>query len=93
MSCTPGKVVVDGVATVQGEKVFVLKFLQGRNPEWSGRVFFAKYDEHASWIDDLRPALGEERFFFEPELEEMARRGHAQIWEGEAAPVGIIEEN
>jgi KamA family protein len=93
MSCTPGKIVVDGVTTLQGEKVFVLKFLQGRNPEWSGRIFFAKYDADASWIDELKPAFGEERFFFESELEEMAQRGHAQVWEVEAAQAGLIEEN
>ena len=91
MSCTPGKVVVDGVATLQGEKVFVLKFLQGRNPQWSGRIFFAKYDEHAAWMDELKPAFGESHFFFEPELEEMTRRGHAQVWHEENAMA--FEEN
>ena len=25
----------------------------------------ARYDETASWLDDLRPAFGAERFFFE----------------------------
>ena len=91
MSCTPGKVVVDGVATVQGEKVFVLKFLQGRNPQWSGRIFFAKYDEQAAWMDELKPAFGESHFFFEPELEEMTRRGHAQVWHEDNAMA--FEEN
>lgn len=71
MSCTPGKVHVLGVEEIAGEKVFVLKFLQARNPEWTGRVFFAKYDEKAAWMDDLRPAFGEDRFFFEPELDDM----------------------
>ncbi len=93
MSCTPGKVVVDGIATLQGEKVFVLKFLQGRNPQWSGRIFFAKYDENASWIDELKPAFGEERFFFEPELDEMARNGHAQVWQSELPHTAAFEEN
>jgi KamA family protein len=65
MSATPGKVLVDGIAEVYGEKVFVLKFLQGRDPDWVGRPFFAKYDPTATWLDDLRPAFGEERFFFE----------------------------
>jgi KamA family protein len=67
MSATPGKVQVDGVVTVMGEKVFALRFLQGRNPEWVQRPFFAKYDENAIWLDDLKPAF-EEKFFFEDEL-------------------------
>jgi L-lysine 2,3-aminomutase len=67
MSATPGKVLVDGVATVMGEKVFTLRFLQGRNPDWVQRPFFAKYDENAIWLDELKPAF-EEKFFFEDEL-------------------------
>ena len=92
LSCEPGKVVVDGITTLRGEKVFVLKFLQGRNPEWSGRIVFAKFDDNASWIDELKPAFGEERFFFEPELDEMARRGHAQAWHDDGTPVAAIDE-
>ena len=65
MSATPGKVEVMGVTEVHGEKVFALRFLQGRNPEWVGRPFFAKYDKEASWLSHLRPAFGEEKFFFE----------------------------
>ena len=71
MSATPGKVLVDGVAEVAGEKVFALKFLQGRNPEWLNHIFFAKYDEKAAWLNQLEPAFGEEKFFFEDELAEM----------------------
>lgn len=71
MSCTPGKVQILGVSEVKGEKVFVLRMLQGRNPDWVARPFFAKYNEHAIWLDDLKPALGEEKFFFEDELELM----------------------
>jgi hypothetical protein len=29
------------------------------------RSFFAEYDEQATRLSDLKPALGEERFFFE----------------------------
>ena len=67
MSATPGKVQVDGVVTVMGEKLFALRFLQGRNPDWVQRPFFAKYDENAIWLDDLKPAF-EDKFFFEDEL-------------------------
>ena len=65
MSASPGKVLVDGITEVGGEKVFVLKFLQGRDPDWVNRVFFAKYDSKATWLDGLKPAHGEDRFFFD----------------------------
>ena len=65
MSCEPGKVQVLGIQKIKGEKVFVLNFLQGRNPDWVGRPFFARYNPDAIWMDDLEPAFGEEQFFFE----------------------------
>jgi KamA family protein len=65
MSATPGKIEVTGIGEVAGEKVFALRFLQARNPEWVGKPFFAKYDEQASWLTHLRPAFGKEKFFFE----------------------------
>jgi hypothetical protein len=71
MSCTPGKVQVLGVSEIKGEKVFVLRMLQGRNPDWVAQPFFAKYNKNAIWMDDLKPAFGEEKFFFEEELEFM----------------------
>ncbi len=74
MSCDPGKVVVNGITEINGEKVIALQAIQGRNPNWVGRPFFARYDDTAIWLDDLKPALGEEKFFFEDELEEMYRR-------------------
>ena len=67
MSATPGKVQVDGVATIKGKKVIILRFLQGRNPDWVGKPFCAEYDEKAIWLDDLKPAF-EEKFFFEDEF-------------------------
>ncbi|AYY13555.1 lysine 2,3-aminomutase [Actinobacteria bacterium YIM 96077] len=65
MSATPGKVCVDGVTEVAGEKVFVLHMIQARNPDLVGRPFFAAYDENAAWLDDLKPALGATAFPFE----------------------------
>ena len=70
MSATPGKIRMLGVAEVNGEKVMVLDFLQGRNPDWVGRPFFAKYNPEAMWIDELEPAF-EDEFFYEKELNEM----------------------
>ena len=69
MSATPGKVQVDGISVIHGEKVIALRFLQGRNPDWVQKPFFAKYDENAIWLDDLKPAFSE-KFFFEEELEQ-----------------------
>jgi KamA family protein len=71
MSAMPGKVAVEGVTEINDEKVFVLTFLQGRNPDWCKRPFFAKYDEKATWLNELIPALGEDKFFFQDEMDEM----------------------
>jgi len=67
MSATPGKVHVLGVSEINGQKVMALQLLQGRESEWVGVPFFAKYDENAIWLDDLVPAFGE-KFFFEDDL-------------------------
>jgi len=67
MSATPGKVHVLGVSEINGQKVMALQLLQGRESEWVGIPFFAKYDENAIWLDDLKPAFGE-KFFFEDDL-------------------------
>lgn len=76
MSAGPGKVEVQGVTEINGEKVFVLRFIQGRNPDWVQKPFFARFDETATWLNRLQPALGEKAFFFEEEYREMqASRG------------------
>ena len=65
MSDHAGKIQVLGISEVRGEKVFVLRFIQGRNPKWVHKPFFAQYDPKATWFDQLKPAFGEEKFFFE----------------------------
>ncbi len=74
MSATPGKVQILGVTKIpvngKMEKVFALQMLQGRNPDWVAKPFFAKYDPEAYWLDDLKPIAGE-KFFFDEELEKM----------------------
>jgi KamA family protein len=67
MSAHPGKIEVLGIHEIGGEKVFALRMLQGRDPDWVLKPFFARYDPEAIWLDDLKPALGEERFFFDPQ--------------------------
>lgn len=75
MSSTPGKVHILGVQDIplngKSEKVFVLQFIQGRNPDWVCKPFFAKYDENATWLNDLKPAFGQKEFFYERELNEI----------------------
>lgn len=85
MSATPGKVKVVGTAEVAGEKVFVLQFEQGRDPSWVGRPFFARFDPQATWLDQLRPAFGEEEFFFDPAMRAMKAAGRHSPW-GETVP-------
>ncbi|WP_058553900.1 KamA family radical SAM protein [Thiohalocapsa sp. ML1] len=70
MSAGPGKLEISGVADIGGEKVFVLRFLQGRNPDWVHRPFFARFDPDATWLDDLKPAFGEREFFYEAQYRE-----------------------
>ena len=64
MSATPGKVHVLGVSEINGQKIIALQLLQGRDSDWVGIPFYAKYDENAIWLDDLKPAFSE-KFFFE----------------------------
>ncbi len=73
MSAGPGKVRIAGISEIQGEKVFVMEFLQGRNPQWVGTPFFAKYDPEALWLNDLVPAFGASKFFFQDEYEKLKK--------------------
>ena len=69
MSASPGKIQVQGVTEINNEKVFLLRFLQGRNENWTQQPFFARFDENATWLDDLTPAFGQKQFFFEEEYQ------------------------
>jgi KamA family protein len=68
MSATPGKVVIEGITRINGTKVFVLNFLQARNSEWVKKPFFAQFDRQTTWLDNMKPAFGEDKFFYEDEL-------------------------
>lgn len=67
MSASPGKVKIEGIENINGKMVFVLKFVQARHSEWVNKIFFAKFDKKASWLDDLTPVFGENEFFYEKE--------------------------
>jgi KamA family protein len=56
MATDDGKVVIEGVADVAGERAFVLSFVQARDPERCKRPFFARYDPSATWFDQLELA-------------------------------------
>lgn len=74
MSTGPGKVEIQGVAEIKSEKVFVLRFIQARNPDWVQQPFFAKYDPEATWLDQLKPAFGEDKFFFQDEYDALCKK-------------------
>ncbi len=80
MSALPGKVMIEGITEIKGEKVFSLIFLQGRNPDWCKRPFFAKYDPEATWLNDLKPAFGEEKFFYHDEMKQIEKQLDGQMY-------------
>lgn len=69
MSHDFGKVQVLGTSEIPTgnglQKVITMRFLQGRDPDWVAKPFFAEFNEDAIWLDELKPAFGEDRFFFE----------------------------
>jgi L-lysine 2,3-aminomutase len=66
MSATPGKVCVDGITEIAGQRVFALHMIQARDPALVGMPFFACFDPDAVWLTDLQPAFAD-RFPFEAE--------------------------
>ena len=79
MSCLPGKMQILGVNEIGNEKVFTLRFIQGRDPDWVAKSFFAKFDEKATWYTDLMPAFGEKKFFFTDELDKILKPEEIEI--------------
>lgn len=79
MSCFPGKVQILGVAEVKNEKVMVFRMIQGRNPDWAAQPFFAEYDKKAIWYTDLKPAFGEDKFFFQDELNKISEQKEIEV--------------
>ncbi len=73
MTSSAGKTSLLGVAEVNGEKVFALKFNESRNMEWMDKVFLAKYDEKENTISSLKP-LDTDKHFFEDELVEIENK-------------------
>ena len=67
MTSSAGKVSLMGTTVINGEKVFVLKFNEGRNMEWLDQVYLAKFDPQENTIEKLQPYEGE-KHFYEDEL-------------------------
>ncbi|WP_316214635.1 lysine 2,3-aminomutase [Bradyrhizobium sp. SZCCHNR2035] len=59
MSDSAGKIEILGVDKVAGQKVFVMRMLQARDPKLAYQPFFAVHDDRATWIDTLKPAFAE----------------------------------
>lgn len=54
MSETNGKVEVLDTITIENKKYFVLRYIQAREVEKVGKIFFADYNESACWFNDLK---------------------------------------
>jgi len=65
MSALNGKVTIDGIVEVAGEKAFALQYLQARQADWVRQPFLAKFDPHATWFDQLEPFSEQDAKFFE----------------------------
>ncbi len=72
MTSSAGKVSLLGTLEVKGEKLFALKFNEGRNMEWLDKVYLAKYDEKQNTIEKLKP-YDADKYFYEDELAEIER--------------------
>ena len=93
MSSLPGKISIEGIAEIRGEKVFVLTLLQARNPDWCKRPFFAKFDLKATWLDQLKPAFGEKQFFYQDELNEIITSQNGQIFFGDDVEEDTMQDS
>lgn len=99
MSASPGKIQIVGINVLPSptpgagakqpthEKVFVMRFLQARNPAWCRETMFARFDPNASWFDDLKPAFGADKWFFEDEYREIRQRSEEWGSSGQQLPL------
>ena len=53
MSTSPGKVMILDTLEINNKKYFVMEFIQARNKQNVGKLFFVDYDENAVWYDHL----------------------------------------
>lgn len=81
MATEDGKVEVLGVVEKPDGKAILLQFLQNRRSDLVRRPFFAEYDPHAIWFNELMPAFGQEDFFFEREMPISFEEKEGDYWE------------
>lgn len=70
MTSSAGKISLLGTTEINGQKLFALKFNEGRNMEWLDRVYLAEYDEKENTIEKLKP-YNADKHFYEDELKEI----------------------
>jgi KamA family protein len=80
MSATPGKVLIQGITELVGERVLVLTLEQARDPAWVRKPFFAKFNPHATWLDQLVPAGSQRKFFFASLMRKYKRSKRLPAW-------------
>jgi len=81
MTSSAGKISMLGTVDLHGQKLFALKFNEGRNMEWMDKVYLAYYDEKENTIANLKP-FGSDKHFFEDELVEIEHKLHHTIQTG-----------
>lgn len=70
MTSSGGKISLIGTTVIDNQKVFVLKFNEGRNMQWLDRVYLAEFDEKQNTIEKLKPYKAD-KHFYEDELIEI----------------------
>ncbi len=76
-----GKISLLGTVDLPGEKLFALKFNEGRNMEWMDKVYLAHYDEKENTIVNLKPYKNDSHFY-EEELARIENKLEESIKEG-----------
>lgn len=80
MTSSAGKISLLGTTVIDGEKLFVLKFNEGRNMDWMDTVYLAKFDPNENTIANLKPYKGD-KHFYEDELIEIEKELENQLLE------------
>ncbi len=76
-----GKVSLLGEVNLPGQKLFALKFNEGRNMEWMDKVYLVQFDEKENTIANLKP-FGFDQHFYEEELAAIEHKLHSSIATG-----------
>jgi L-lysine 2,3-aminomutase len=80
MTSSAGKISLLGTTVIDGEKLFVLKFNEGRDMDWTETVYLAKFDEKENTISKLKPYKAD-KHFYENRLHEIEKELEEQLLE------------